>query len=74
MEPGHSGETWLGMPPGKRKLPEQLLQARFVPTDVGIHLAVRALQIGVADQGRPAMARSGDIDHVEVVLLITRFK
>ena len=35
----------------------------------GIDLAVGAFQIGVGHQPRPAVARPGDVDHVQVVFL-----
>src|SRR5450755_4582157 len=43
-------------PTGKRELSKQPLQAGFVLTDLGIDLAVRALQIGTADDRRTAMS------------------
>ncbi len=52
---------------GKRELKKELLQSGFVPADVGIDLAVRALEIGVAHDRRPAVPGAGDVDHVEVV-------
>ena len=52
---------------GKRELLEQPLHPGFVLADVGIDLAVAALEIGVGDQRRAAMAGAGDVDHVEIV-------
>src|SRR6516165_9844835 len=52
----------------KRKLFKQPLHPDFVGSNVWINFAVGSLEIGVRDQTRPAMSRSGDIDHVEVVL------
>ena len=54
---------------GKRELQEELLQPGLVLADVGIDLAVGALEIGVAHDGRAAVAGAGDVDHVEVVFL-----
>ena len=52
---------------GKRKLLEQPLHSGFVLADVGIDLAVAAFEVGVGDERRAAMARAGDVNHVEVV-------
>ncbi len=52
---------------GKRELKEELLQPGLVPADVGIDLAVGALEIGVAHDRRPAVPGAGDVDHVEIV-------
>ena len=54
---------------GKRKLQKQLLQSGFVLADVRIDLAVRALEVSVANERRTAVSRSADVDHVEVVFL-----
>ena len=54
-------------PARKRKLFEQPLHSGFVLADVGIDFAVAALEIGVGDQSRPAMAWTGDVDHVEII-------
>src|SRR6266478_9019972 len=54
---------------GKRKLFEEMLQAFFVLRDMRIDFAVSSFQIGVGDQAWPAVARTRDIDHVEVVFL-----
>ena len=51
---------------GKGELGEKPLQARLVLRDVRIDLAVGPFQIGVGDQRRPAVAGTGDEDHVEV--------
>ena len=53
---------------GKGELGEEPLHARLVLRDVRIDLAVGAFEIGVGDQRRPAVAGTGDVDHVEVVL------
>ena len=54
---------------GKRELREQALHPLFVAGDVRIYLAVGAFQVGVRDQGRPAVPWAGHIDHVEIVRL-----
>jgi hypothetical protein len=54
---------------GERELGEEPLQARLVPADVGVDLAVRALQVGVGHHGRPAVPRTGDEEHAQVALL-----
>ena len=51
----------------KGELFEEPLHPGLVLTDVGIDLAVAALEIGVGDQRRSAMAGAGDVDHVEIV-------
>src|SRR6202048_2757566 len=53
---------------GKRELGKELLQSGLVLADVGIDLGVGALEVGVGDQGRAAVAGSGDVEHVQVVL------
>jgi hypothetical protein len=55
--------------PRKRELETEPPKARLVLTHVGIHLAVRAFEIGVGDDGRPAVSGAGHVDHVELVLL-----
>ena len=54
---------------GKRELEKQLPQPGLVLADVGIDLAVGALEVGVAHDGRAAVPGAGDVDHVEVVFL-----
>ena len=54
---------------GKRKLNEELPQPGLILADVGIDLAVSALEIGVAHDGRAAVPGAGDVNHVEVVFL-----
>ena len=55
-------------PARKRELFEQLPHPLGVRRDVRIELAVGALEIRVRHQPRPAVARSGDVDHLEVAL------
>ena len=54
---------------GKRELGEEPLHPVLVLRDVRIDLAVGSFEIGVGDQPRTAVARAGDIDHVEIELL-----
>src|SRR5208283_32754 len=56
-----------GNPSRKRKLKKELSQPGLILADVGIDLAVSALQISVADDSRPAVPGTGDVNHVEVV-------
>ncbi len=50
------------------KLPEQPLQSVSVALDRRISLGIRAFQVGLRHQPRPAMARPGDENHVQIVL------
>ncbi len=54
---------------GKRKLKEELPKSGLILADIGIDLAVGALEIGVAHDGRAAVPRTGDVNHVQVVFL-----
>src|SRR5206468_3470635 len=54
---------------GERELGEEALHALLVLRDVRIDLAVGSLEVGVRDQARPAMPGTGDVEHVQVVLL-----
>ncbi len=58
-----------GNPSGKRELKKQPSEAGLVLADIGIDLAVRALEVRVGHHGRPAVPRTGDVDHVQVVFL-----
>ena len=53
---------------GKRELGEEPLHPLLVLRDVRVHFAIGSLEIGVRDQGRPAMPRPGNIDHVQPML------
>ena len=55
-------------PARERELGEQSLEAGFVLRHVRIHLGVCALEVRVRDERRPAVARSGDVEHVDVAL------
>src|SRR5262249_46192794 len=69
IEPGVSGATWLGIPPGK----EHWVKRRFMPSsslgNVWVDFAIGALEVGVGDQARAAVSGAGDVKHVKVVLL-----
>jgi hypothetical protein len=49
---------------GKRELKKELLQPGLILADLGIDLAVRALKIRIAHDGRAAVPGTGDVDHV----------
>ena len=48
---------------------KELPQPGLILADVGIDLAVSALEIGVAHDGRAAVPGAGNVNHVEVVFL-----
>ena len=54
---------------GKRELGEEPLHALLVLRNTRIDFAVRSFEIGVGDQPRPAVAGTGDVDHVEIEFL-----
>ena len=54
---------------GEGELLEQPLHPFGIGGDVGVDLAVGPLEVGVGDQARPAMPRTSDVDHIEVILL-----
>ena len=56
-------------PAGKGELLEQALHALFGLLNIGIKLAVRALEIRVRDKSRAAMAGPGDINGVQIKFL-----
>ena len=66
--PGRLRRNVTGNPSGKRELLEQPFEPGFVLADVGIDLAVRAFEVDVAHHRRGAVAGTGDVDHVEVML------
>jgi len=53
----------------KRELAKELAQTVLVARFVGINLAVRSLEIGIRECRRSSVARSRDVDNVEIVLL-----
>ena len=66
IDPGVSGATWLGIPPGNENWRNSLRSPSHVGPDVRVDLAVGALEIGVRNQRRPAVTGAGDVDRVEV--------
>ena len=52
---------------------EQLPEPSLVPADVRVNFAVLvgALEIGIGDQRRPAVARTGNIEYVEVICAVS---
>ena len=58
-----------GNPAGKRELLEQLFQPGFVLADVRIDLAPGAFEVNVAHDRRAAVTGTGDVEHVQVILL-----
>ena len=58
------GRGMAGNAAGKGELPEQPAHARLVLRDIGIEFAVGALEPGVGDHARRAMAGPGDEEHV----------
>ena len=54
---------------GEGELFEQLLHALFIAADVGVHLRIGAVQIGVGHKEVAAVARTGDQHHILIVLL-----
>ena len=55
--------TWKG------ELGEQLLHTGFVLCDTRVDVAPAAFEVGVGDQGRSAVPRTGDVEHVKIELL-----
>ena len=54
---------------GEGELLEEFLHSLQILADVGIDFAVTSLQIGLGHHGVAAVARAGEIDHVQVVLV-----
>src|SRR5580698_750409 len=67
--PGGFRCTVRANPAGKRKLLEELEQASFVTTLVGIDLGIVALKVAVGQRGRRAVTGASDVHHVQVVFL-----
>jgi hypothetical protein len=63
---GCLGGDVAGDPARERELTEELLEALLVASDVRVDLAVGALQIGVRDQPRAAVAGPGHVQHLDV--------
>ena len=54
---------------GEGELLEQFLHALFIAADVGVDLRIGAVQIGVGHKEVAAVTRTGDQDHILIVLL-----
>jgi len=66
---GGLGGAVAGNATGEGELLEHLLHALFVLADVGVDLAVAAVQIGVGNEEVAAMAGAGEQNHVQVIPL-----
>src|ERR1051326_6687964 len=66
---GRFGRDMAGNSAGERELFEQPFHPFFVWRDARINVAVRALQISVRHQPRPAVPWPGDVDDFQVLLL-----
>ena len=53
----------------KRKLLEQTFHAELVLPNIRVDFAVRAFQVSVRHQARPAMTRTRDVNHIQVEFL-----
>jgi len=60
-----------GNPTGKRELREQLLEPGLVLADVRINLTPSAFEVNVAHNRRAAVTGTGNIKHIQVILLMT---
>ena len=67
--PGGFESHVTGNAPRERKLLEELFHPFSILGDVGIHLAVGTLQIGIGHQTWTAMPGTGIIHHIEIMLL-----
>ena len=63
------GSDMAGDAAGKGELRKESFHALFILGNTRVHLAIGALQIDVGDNGRPAVSRARDIDHVQVMFL-----
>src|SRR5262249_55492352 len=54
---------------GETELLEKPPHALCVLADVRVHLTVCPLQVGVSNQGWPAVPRANDVDHAQVIAL-----
>lgn len=54
---------------GKRKLQEELEQASFVTTLVGIDLGILALKVAVGQRGRRAVTPARDVQDIQFIFL-----
>ena len=62
---GHLGRDVARDPAGEGELTEEPPQPVEVPRHVRVELAVGALEIGVRDERRAAVARAGDVDRAQ---------
>jgi hypothetical protein len=53
----------------KRELAEQSPHAGDILSDLGVDFAVGSLEIGIGHHGGPAMARTANIDDVQIPVL-----
>ncbi len=65
---GHLGRDVAGDTAREGELAEERAHALFVARDMRIELRVGALEVGVGNETRPAVAGSGDVDRVQVTL------
>src|SRR5439155_27227789 len=66
---GRLGRRMAGDAAGKRELAEEAADPFLVSADMRVELGVGALEPGVCDDGRAAVAGAGDVDRVEVARL-----
>ena len=64
---GGVGGGLAGDPAGEGELPEQPLHTGGILADVGIDLAVRAVQIVLGHHGVSTVSGAGEIDHIQVI-------
>src|SRR5437870_527733 len=67
IDPGVSGAAWNAA--GEAELLEQAAHALLGLRHVRVDLAIRAFEPCIGDEAGSPMARSGDVDHVEVACL-----
>jgi len=67
--PRRLGRDVAGDATREAELLEQPLHALRVLANIGVDLAVGPFQVGMRDQGGPAVPRPDDVDHVEVIAL-----
>src|SRR5215469_1213909 len=65
---GSLGGGVAGNASGKGELLEQFSHSLLILGDIGIKLAIGALQVRIGHHSRPAVTRTSDVDDVEVVL------
>ena len=57
------------MPPGNENWSKELPESGLILADIGIDLAVGALEVSIGYDGRASVPGAGDVNHVEVVFL-----